>query len=584
MRIHDLAGGAAAGRAARPRVAVTTTRTAAWVVAWAVLVTVTLLVRAPVPIDETRYLSVAWEMWRGGDWLVPRLNGAAYADKPPLLFWSILLAWHAFGVGELAARCVPALYALASLALLARLGRRLSRTDVPGAVDVGPLAALVLVGTFYWAAFTGAVMFDLVLATFVLAALNGVVRAHRSGTLLAWLPVGLALGGGVLAKGPAVLVHVLPVALLAPWWSAAVPGGGWRRWYAGVVLAAATGAVVALAWAVPAILLGGDAYRTDLLVGQTAGRVVGSFAHARPWWWYGPLLPALLAPWFAWPRVWSSTAAGLRGRTGAVGARPVRAGTRFCTVWFAGSVITFCAISGKQLHYLLPAFPAFALLVAHALAGDGPGSDVPRRRDRLPASLWALLLGGLLLVVTLGGDLIPALGASGFVPGRAAAWWGATLVVAGIGFVALPVAATRSPARLAGGATALGVLGVVCLELTLAPVLADRYDVAPLARRLGELERAGAPLAHVGEHDGQFALPGRLTRPVRELACADVPAWAAAHPDGWLVVPRAETAPDGAAVGPGREPEVFEYRSGRRALVPAGTAACPAVVHDAVSP
>jgi 4-amino-4-deoxy-L-arabinose transferase-like glycosyltransferase len=31
--------------------------------------------RPLLPVDETRYLSVAWEMWLGGNWLVPHLNG-----------------------------------------------------------------------------------------------------------------------------------------------------------------------------------------------------------------------------------------------------------------------------------------------------------------------------------------------------------------------------------------------------------------------------------------------------------------------------------------------------------------------------
>jgi 4-amino-4-deoxy-L-arabinose transferase-like glycosyltransferase len=65
---------------------------------WGVLVVVALTVRPLLPVDETRYLSVAWEMWLRHDWLVPHLNGSPYPDKPPLLFWGILLGWRVFGV------------------------------------------------------------------------------------------------------------------------------------------------------------------------------------------------------------------------------------------------------------------------------------------------------------------------------------------------------------------------------------------------------------------------------------------------------------------------------------------------------
>ncbi|VAW74626.1 Polymyxin resistance protein ArnT, undecaprenyl phosphate-alpha-L-Ara4N transferase; Melittin resistance protein PqaB, partial [hydrothermal vent metagenome] len=56
-------------------------------VAVAALAAIQLWLRPLLPVDETRYLSVAWEMWSRGDFLVPYLNGEAYSHKPPLLFW-----------------------------------------------------------------------------------------------------------------------------------------------------------------------------------------------------------------------------------------------------------------------------------------------------------------------------------------------------------------------------------------------------------------------------------------------------------------------------------------------------------------
>jgi len=59
-----------------------------------------------MPIDETRYLSVAWEMWQHHTFLVPTLNGEAYSHKPPLLFWLIQLGWWLFGTSDWVARLV----------------------------------------------------------------------------------------------------------------------------------------------------------------------------------------------------------------------------------------------------------------------------------------------------------------------------------------------------------------------------------------------------------------------------------------------------------------------------------------------
>ncbi len=69
-----------------------------WVWGWLLLTVGMLTLRTAIPIDETRYLSVAWEMWwRHSQW-VPYLNGHTYDGKPPLLFWLMELGWLVFGV------------------------------------------------------------------------------------------------------------------------------------------------------------------------------------------------------------------------------------------------------------------------------------------------------------------------------------------------------------------------------------------------------------------------------------------------------------------------------------------------------
>src|SRR6185312_8800785 len=79
--------------------------------------------------------------------------------------------------------------------------------------------------------------------------------------------------------------------------------------------------------------------------GQRAHRA--QFAHQRPWWWYLPLVPVLLLPWLLTLRAPKGAWAGLwRGRFG-----------RFVWCWWVVPLMAFCAISGKQIHYLLPLLP-----------------------------------------------------------------------------------------------------------------------------------------------------------------------------------------------------------------------------------
>ncbi|APE30291.1 hypothetical protein BOX17_04590 [Halomonas aestuarii] len=78
-----------------------------------------------MPIDETRYLSVAWEMWQHQSFLVPLLNGEAYSHKPPLLFWLIQLGWWLFGASDWVARLVIPTEGLAGFWLVADIVRQL---------------------------------------------------------------------------------------------------------------------------------------------------------------------------------------------------------------------------------------------------------------------------------------------------------------------------------------------------------------------------------------------------------------------------------------------------------------------------
>ena len=107
-----------------------------WPIACLLPLAITLGVRGPMPIDETRYLSVAWEMWSRGDFLLPTLNGVPYTHKPPLLFWVMHLGWSVFGVNAWWPRCIPALAAIVATWQLRRLTRRLYPEDDGRVADI----------------------------------------------------------------------------------------------------------------------------------------------------------------------------------------------------------------------------------------------------------------------------------------------------------------------------------------------------------------------------------------------------------------------------------------------------------------
>ncbi len=485
--------------------------TATWTALWTLLVLVAFATRPLLPIDETRYASVAWEMWAHGEFLVPQLNGEPYSHKPPLLFWLIHLGWSVLGVNEWWPRLVPPLFGLASIFLVARVARQLWPEDP----RIARFVPLIVLGSPLWTLYTTALLFDMLLACFTLVAISGLLTAARGGARRGWLTVGVAIGLGVLAKGPVMLVYTLPPALLAPLWAVQTRPERWVSWYLGLAGAVVVGTLIALLWAVPAGLAGGEAYREAIFWGQTADRVVESFAHRRSWWWYFPLLPVLLFPWWLWPPVWR----GLRRAA----ARPADSGVRLCLAWLAPVFIAFILISGKQVHYLLPLLPAFGLLVARL------GISVPARR-------WDLALPGVTMLAAGAGAVILALqdGAADFpdwvqaLPG----WAGPAIIVLGL-VAALPVW-MGEPWRVLVPA-GLSVAAVVVLHLGPVVALAPNHDLRSIAQVLRQAQEQGRPVGHVSSYHGQYSFLGRLRRPIEVLHVGDVAQWFADHPDGILV-------------------------------------------------
>src|SRR5439155_9997210 len=98
--------------------------------------------------DEGRYAEIAREMLVRGDWVVPHLQGEPYLDKPPLLYWLVVLSYKAFGVHDWAARVVPALAVHGTILLTYLFGRRLlgERAAFRGAILLTLAPGLVSMG------------------------------------------------------------------------------------------------------------------------------------------------------------------------------------------------------------------------------------------------------------------------------------------------------------------------------------------------------------------------------------------------------------------------------------------------------
>lgn len=483
---------------------------------WAALAAASIWLRPLWPVDETRYAAVAWEMWQRGDFLVPYLNGGPYSDKPPLLFWLIHLGWLPFGVNDWWPRLLAPLCALGSIPLLLKMEKLLwGRSG---------LSPWILFGTLLFAVFVTLTMMDLLLMLCATAAMVGVLYLSKKDRFKGVLWLGAGIGLGVLAKGPVILLHVLPAALAAPWWAPDLKGR-LVRWYLDLLLGVLVGAAIALAWAVPAALAGGESYREAIFWGQTAGRMAESFAHRAPWWHYLPLLPLILFPWSIWPPFWRNLFA--------LKSDPEKSGTRFLAAWLLLTLIAFSLVSGKQAKYLVPFLPAFALLAGHALA-----KARAHWWDLLPPALGLLAASGFLAWLRARPDALGLPAWAGEIP----LWPVAALALAA---AVLPFAARGNPSTQARALAFTTLFAMCVVAAGVVPALVPYADPGPAARYLAGLQARQVPIASLGKYHGQYNFAGRLAVPIDVLDPAELAAWVAAHPGGRVMTVERRRAPEG---------------------------------------
>lgn len=476
-----------------------------WVVlaALAVVFAAMVAMRPLLPIDETRYLAVAWEMHLSGDPVHLTKNFAFYTHKTPLLFVMINLVWLVTGVSEFAARLVGPACAVAMVAGTAALARRFW----PQRPELALRAAVILAGFPVFLIYAGATMFDALLGLTVLAGVAVLWRIGRGqSSRRAWASLGLALAFGVYAKGPVILVHLVPLLLTMKLWAPQPPRFSAAAKGFGLAFFLALG-LVAL-WLIPALITATPQYRTELLWTQSAARVAGGLAHDRPFWFLAALLPLTLFPWvWSW-RLWAEVARSWR----------VDPAAKLCLIWALSALILFSLISGKQIHYLLPAFPAVALLFAHAgdglLARGGSLAWVPLAGIGCAAA--ALGIGAVALPqdLTSFAPLWPLLAFAALAGGLALAVW------------RLPGLHAHA---LAGAGLALGLHGVIATTSLYAA-----YDDHAFAARLAPYVQAGLATTDP-EYNAEFNFALRLTAPVATpQTAAELGVWAKAHPDGLI--------------------------------------------------
>ena len=402
--------------------------------------------------DEPRYAAVARTMAASGDWITPRLLGQPWFEKPALLYWIEGIGFR-LGLGpEVAPRLPIALLALAFLGLNWWILHR----EFGG--PTASFATGILGTSVAWIVSSQVGTTDLPLTVTYSAAMLLALPwvRNRDARFLPW--VAALLGLAVLAKGPVAVVLACP--LLVPWGRPFWPTLGRN------VLTFIRPRVVLpfLAVSVPWYALctwaNGIAFLKDFFWLHNVERFVSTSAvghHSEPWWFFAPVLLALLLPWTPLLPLTLRRAFYTDSRR------------LFLLAWAALWLIFFSASANMLPSYILPLIPAVAALLGLALAEIG---------DAAP---WLAACALLLIAFPIAAPLLPMAVSSGLsrAPAPHFQWtWLLPLAAA-----ALVWTLDRGGHRLAALLTIVtgAALGTVMLKEAAAPDL-DRVASARALR------------------------------------------------------------------------------------------------------
>ena len=423
--------------------------------------------------DEPRYARIAQEMRDQGNWVTPTLEGKPWLEKPPLYYWLTIPFYSVFNSPETAARVAPALCALATALAIFCLGSLVSTRLA------GLLGATILLTSLGCAGYGRSASTDMPFTCCFTIAMTVLAAAGEKDigakVLIAYLFLGLA----VLGKGPVALILAIGIGVL--FWLLDERGVILRRWHIvpGIILAAA----VSVPWFWLAFRQNGYGFIATFFINHNFARFVTNIHHhSQPFYFYLPVLLALVFPWSGWLvlLISESPMAALRRW------REWNPLMIFLACWFLVPILFFSLSDSKLAGYILPSLPPLALILGIRL-----NSWIEKAAE--PAKLRAAMI--LLLVFS----TAMAIAAPIFFQKDYGGRWDIGLVLS-VAILAPAIVAfifgLKGNVQRAFQATALqGIVVLAAIALFAFPVLGAYHSTRDIAHQALQLRTPGEPIA-----------------------------------------------------------------------------------------
>jgi 4-amino-4-deoxy-L-arabinose transferase-like glycosyltransferase len=306
--------------------------------------------------DEGRYAEIPREMVASGDWVTPRLNDLKYFEKPPLQYWTTAIAYTVLGEHQWTSRLWTGLTGFAGILLVWFAGSRLFGRE---AADY---AAMLLGGSFLYAAMGHLNTLDMGVTFFLMLGIVSLLfgqndldkKKQRNWMILSWAALGLA----VLSKG--LMGLVLPGAAMFFYIVAQRDLSVLKRmhWLPGL----AVFFIITAPWFYLVMKANPEFFHFFFIHEHFERFATKVHDRYQPWYFF---IPIMLVGMLPWTLVMFDTL--LRSWKNGARAVNVFSPVRFLFVWSVFIFVFFSISDSKLPSYVLPIFPALALLMGKQL-------------------------------------------------------------------------------------------------------------------------------------------------------------------------------------------------------------------------
>ncbi len=307
--------------------------------------------------DEGRYAEIPREMVASGDWTTPRLNDIKYFEKPPLQYWATAVAYEVFGEHQWTSRLWAGLTGFFGIFLVWFAGFRLFGREAAAysAMLLGSSLLYVLIGHVNTLDMGVTFFISLGIFSFLIAQSESDAKCQRNWMLLAWAGMALA----VLSKG--LMGLILPGTAIFIYCIVQRDFSVQKRmhWLSGL----AVFFLISAPWFYFVMKANPEFFDKFFIYEHFTRFTTKQHGRYQPWYYFIPILLSGMLPWtlLMLDTLWRTW------RTNVLPSKVFNA-AHFLLIWSVFIYLFFTASGSKLPSYLLPIFPALALLMGKRIA------------------------------------------------------------------------------------------------------------------------------------------------------------------------------------------------------------------------